>query len=183
MTDFPTNPASSEPYAHFRFRVAWDTGGKVEYVAGFSHVGGLSKTTEVISHRQGGETPAERIIPGQSSFAAITMERGLTLDVAFVEWANRVWDYPDTDHASEGPVSLKDFRKDLILDIYNEAGQRVLRYRIYRAWPSEFTALPELDANADNAVAIETLVLQNEGWERDTSIGEPSEPSFHIPGG
>ena len=77
-------------------------------------------------------------------------------------------------------VSLADFRKDIVLELLNEAGQVVLAYKIFRCWPSEYQALPELDANAA-AIAIQMLKLESEGWERDVSVGEPSEPSFTIP--
>jgi phage tail-like protein len=119
-------------------------------------------------------------MPGQSEYAAITLERGVTHDVAFEQWANKVWDYHNStiDDQQGGTgnqdVSLKDFRKDVILEVYNEAGQKVIAYNIYRCWP------PEMDGNG-NAVAIQMLKLENEGWERDTSIAEPAEPSFTLP--
>jgi phage tail-like protein len=77
-------------------------------------------------------------------------------------------------------LSLQYFRKDLILEFYNEAGQLAIAYKIFRCWVSEFQALPDLDANA-NAVAIQHLKLENEGWERDTAVTEPTEPRFTEP--
>ena len=105
------------------------------------------------------------------------MERGVTHDTEFEKWANKVW-LLGAGLGSE--VSLKDFRKDIIIELYNEAGQLALAYKVYRCWVSEFQALPELDANG-NAVAIQSIKIENEGWERDESVTEPTEPSFTEP--
>ena len=147
------------------------------YVAGVSKVSALKRTTEVVEHREGGDPSVSRRSPGRTSFEAITLERGVTHDVEFEQWANKVWNYGAGVGAE---VSLKDFRKDLILDFFNEAGQLVISYRIFRAWVSEYQALPELDANA-NAVAIQSIKLENEGFERDTDVVEPEELSFLEP--
>lgn len=171
-----------DPYRNYKFRLKWD--GK--YVAGVSKVSALTRSTQMITHRAGGDPSVPRRMPGQSEYTAITLERGVTHDVAFEQWANKVWDYHnstiDNQQGATGnqDVSLKDFRKDIILEVYNEAGQKVIAYNIYRCWPSEFVALPEMDANG-NAVAISMLKLENEGWERDTSVAEPSEPAFVLP--
>jgi len=137
----------------------------------------LKRTTEVVEHRVGGDPSTARKSPGRSKFEAITLERGVTHDLDFEQWANKVWDF----RAGRGSeVSLKDFRKNLIIDIYNEAGQLALAYRVFRCWVSEYQALPDLDANA-NAIAIQHIKLENEGWERDLDVSEPSEPRFTIP--
>jgi phage tail-like protein len=173
MTQFTVNTQRFDPYKNFKFRVKWDG----RYVAGISHVSSLKRTTEVIKHRDGGDPSSSRKSPGRTEYEAITLERGVTHDVEFEQWANKVWNY---GAALGSEVSLKDFRKDIILELYNEAGQLVMAYKIYRCWVSEFQALPDLDANA-GAVAIQAIVLQNEGWERDTSVVEPAEPSFTDP--
>lgn len=181
-TEFPKATCRYDPYRTYKFRLKWDN----KYVAGISKVSALTRLTQVISHRSGADPSTPRRMPGQNEYAPITLERGVTHDVAFEQWANKVWDYHNStidDHqggVSNQNVSLKDFRKDIILEMYNEAGQKVLAYNIYRCWVSEFIAMPDLDANS-NAVAIETLKLENEGWERDTSVIEPSEPSFTLP--
>lgn len=173
MAQFTVNTNRFDPYKNFKFRVKWD--GK--YVAGVSKVGALKKTTETVEHREGGDPSSVRKSPGQTKYEPITLERGVTHDPEFEKWANKVWNY-GSGLGSE--VSLKDFRKDIIIEMYNEAGQLAVSYRIYRCWVSEYQALPELDAGA-NAVAIQTLTLQNEGWERDYEVKEPSEPSFTEP--
>jgi phage tail-like protein len=173
MAQFTTNAERFDPYRNFKFRVKWDG----RFVAGVSKVSALSRTTDVVEHREGGDPSSLRKLPGQTKFEAITLERGVTHDTEFEKWANKVWNL-EAGLGSE--VSLRDFRKNLIIEVYNEAGQVVLAYNIFRCWPSEFQALPELDAAA-NAVAIQTLKLENEGWERDTSVVEPSEPSFTAP--
>jgi phage tail-like protein len=170
MAQFSVNPTRFDPYKNFKFRVKWD--GK--YVAGVSKVSGLKRTTEVVKHREGGDPSSSRKSPGRTEYEAITLERGVTHDPEFENWANKVWNFGSGLGAE---VSLKDFRKDLILETYNEAGQTVLAYKIYRCWVSEYQALPDHDANA-NAVAIQTLKLENEGWERDEAVTEPTEPTF-----
>jgi phage tail-like protein len=135
-------------------------------------VGALKRTTEVVEHREGGDQSTGRKSPGRTKYDAIMLERGVTHDPEFEAWANKVW-HVNTGLGAE--VSLKDFRKDVILEVYNEAGQVVLAYKIYRCWVSEFQALPDLDANA-NAIAIQHIKLENEGWERDTEVTEPTEP-------
>jgi phage tail-like protein len=99
----------------------------------------------------------------------------VTYDLAFEAWAAKVW---QVGAGLGAEVSLADFRKNVILDFYNEAGQLAISYKIYRAWVSEYQALPELDANA-NAVAIQHIILENEGWERDTSVQELAEISYN----
>jgi phage tail-like protein len=173
MAQFSVNPKRFDPYKNFKFRVKWDG----RYVAGISKCSSLKRTTEVVEHREGGDPSSARKSPGRTKYEAITLERGVTHDVDFEQWANKVWNF---NSGLGKEVSLKDFRKDLIIEVYNEAGQLVLAYKVFRAWVSEFQALPDLDANA-NAVAIQHIKLENEGWERDYEVAEPSEPSFVEP--
>ena len=173
MAQFTVNAQRFDPYKNFKFRVKWDG----RYVAGVSKVGALKRTTEVVEHREGGDPSTVRKSPGQTKYEAITLERGVTHDREFEQWANKVWNF-GSGLGSE--VSLADFRKDLIIEMYNEAGQRVKAYQVFRCWVSEYQALPELDASA-NAVAIEMMKLENDGWERDYDVTEPSEPSFTEP--
>jgi phage tail-like protein len=168
MVQFAVNPLRFDPYKNFKFRVKWDG----RYVAGVSKVGALKRSTEVVEHREGGDPSTSRKSPGRSKYEAITLERGVTHDLEFEAWANKVWNFGAGLGAES---SLADFRKDITVDLFNEAGQKVISYKIYRCWVSEYQALPDLDANA-NAVAIQTLKLENEGWERDESVTEPTEP-------
>jgi phage tail-like protein len=173
MAQFTTNARRLDPYKNFKFRVKWDG----RYVAGVSKVSLLKRTTEMIKHRAGGDPSTSYKAPGRTEYDAITLERGVTHDVDFEAWANKVWNFGSI---AGSEVSLTDFRKDIIIELLNEAGQTVLSYNIYRCWVSEYQALPDLDANA-NAVAIAKLKLENEGWERDYSVAEPQEPSFSEP--
>lgn len=173
MAQFSVNAQRFDPYKNFKFRVKWD--GK--YVAGVSKCSSLKRTTEVVKHREGGDPSSSRKSPGRTEYEAVTLERGVTHDTEFEKWANKVW---QVQAGLGAEVSLKDFRKDIILEIYNEAGQLALAYKIYRCWVSEFQSLSDLDANA-NAVAIQHLKLENEGWERDIEVPEPAEPSFTNP--
>jgi len=168
VAEFTVNAQRFDPYKNFKFRVKWDG----RYVAGVSKVSALKRTTEVVKFREGGDPSSSRKSPGRTEYDPITLERGVTHDPEFEAWANKVWNFGG---GLGSEVSLKDFRKDVILEIYNEAGQLVLAYRVFRCWVSEFQAVPDLDANA-NAVAIQHLKLENEGWERDTSVVEPAEP-------
>lgn len=173
MAKFTVNPLRFDPYKNFKFRVKWD--GK--YVAGVSKVGMLKRSTEAVEHREGGDPSTVRKSPGQTKYEDITLERGVTHDTEFEKWANKVWNL-GSGLGSE--VSLADFRKDLIIEVYNEAGQLAIAYKVFRAWVSDFQALPELDASA-NAIAIQSITLKNEGWERDYDVVEPSEPTYTEP--
>jgi phage tail-like protein len=170
MAQFTANPTRFDPYKNFKFIVSWD--GRA--VAGISKVSALKRTTEVVEHREGGDPSSKRKSPGQSKYEAITLERGVTHDPEFEIWANRVWNF---GAGAGSEVSLANFRKDIIIDVMNEAGQKVLSYKVFRCWVSEYQALPELDASA-NAVAIQTIKLENEGWERDENVTEPTEPTL-----
>jgi phage tail-like protein len=173
MAQFTVNAQRFDPYKNFKFRVKWDS----KYVAGVSKVSSLKRTTEVVKHREGGDPSSSRKSPGRTEYEAITLERGVTHDKEFEQWANKVWNF-GAGLGSE--TSLADFRKDLIIEFYNEAGQLVIAYKVFRCWVSEFQALPDLDANA-NAVAIQHLKLENEGWIRDVEVAEPKEPTFTEP--
>jgi phage tail-like protein len=173
MAKFSVNTERLDPYKNFKFRVMWD--GK--YVAGISKVGGLKRTTEVVTHRDGADPSTNLKSPGRTEYEAITLERGVTHDPEFELWAEKVW---SLGAALESEVSLKDFRKNITIELYNENGQKALAYEVYRCWVSEYQALPELDANA-NAVAIQMLKLENEGWRRSTATTEPTEPALAPP--
>ena len=173
MAQFTVNPQRIDPYKNFKFRVKWDG----RYVAGVTRISALKRTTEVVVHREGGSPSSIHKAPGQTRFEPITLERGVTHDVAFEQWANKVW---NVGAGLGSEVSLDDFRKDVIIELYNEAGQLARAYKVYRCWVSEYQAVPDLDAHG-NAVAIETIVLQHEGWERDYSVTEPKEPSYTEP--
>jgi phage tail-like protein len=165
MAQFTVNASRIDPYKNFKFRVVWDG----QPVAGISKVSGLKRTTEIVSHRDGGDLSTKRHSPGVSSFEPITLERGITHDTAFEEWASLTYSIE-----GDAAVSLANFRKDITIDLYNLQGVKVRSWNVYRCWVSEFTAVPELDANA-NAVAFETIVLQNEGFARDLAVEEPTE--------
>jgi phage tail-like protein len=167
MPEFSVNANRFDPYKNFKFRLKWDG----RYVAGVSKMTALKRTTEVVRHRHGGDPSSSRKSPGRTEWEAITLERGVTHDPEFESWASKVW---NLGAALGAETSLKDFRKDIIIEVYNEAGQKVLAYNVFRCWVSEFQALPDLDANA-NAVAIQTIKLENEGFERDENVSEPAE--------
>jgi phage tail-like protein len=164
MPQFNVNPQRFDPYKKFKFRVKWD--GKI--VAGISKISPLSRTTEVIKHREGGDSSIDRKSPGRTHFDPIVLERGVTHDPEFETWANLVFD-KKTDS-----MSLKTFRKELTIELLNEAGALAIAYKVHRCWVSQYTALPDLDAGA-NAVAIQSITIENEGWERDTGVAEPQE--------
>ncbi|NML16821.1 phage tail protein [Azohydromonas caseinilytica] len=164
-TGFVVNTHRIDPYKNFKFRVLWD--GKP--VLGVSKCGALKRTTEVVKHRSGGDNSHDHKSPGRTSFEALSMERGVTHDLEFERWANQVHSYQ-----GDPAMDLVNYKKDLTLEVMNERGQVALRYFLFRCWVSEFTALPDLDANA-NAVAIESLKIELEGWARDADTAEPSE--------
>ena len=168
---FVLNAHRVDPYKNFKFQVMWD--GRI--VLGMSKVGALKRTTEVVKHREGGDNSTDRKSPGRTTYEAITLERGITHDLEFEKWANLIHAY-----SGDAAMDLKNFRKDVVLLFNNERGQTVKRYKIYRCWVSEYNAVPDLDANA-NAVAIEHIKLENEGWERDVDTPEPDETGAAPP--
>jgi phage tail-like protein len=172
MAQFTANAQRFDPYKNFKFRIKWDG----RYVAGVSKVGVLKRTTEVVKHREGADQSSSRKSPGRTEYDAISLDRGVTHDVEFEKWANKVWQI----NGGQNEVSLKDFRKDITIEVYNEAGQKAIAYKVYRCWVSEYQALSDLDATA-NAVAIQHIKLENEGWERDQEVPEPTEPTFTVP--
>ncbi|MEX2550612.1 MAG: phage tail protein [Nitriliruptoraceae bacterium] len=174
MAQFSVNADRFDPYKDFKFRVKWDG----RYVAGISRVSELRRTTEVVTHREGGDPSSSRRSPGHTTYAPVILERGVTHDLEFEQWAGKVW---NVTGGLGTEVSLADFRKDLVLELYNEAGQLALAYHLFRCWVSEYVALPELDANGSR-VALQRLVVENEGWQRDHAVTEPTEPSFDPPG-
>ena len=165
MPKFSVNTHREDPYRNFKFKVKWDN----EYVAGLNKCGAIKVTRDVVDWREGGDPSHGRKLPGMTKYEPITLEAGVTHDTAFEEWANKV-----NNFAGDAAMSLKDFRKDITIEVMNLQGVTVLAYNVYRCWVSEFQALPELDASG-NAAMIQTITLQNEGWERDTSVTEPTE--------
>jgi phage tail-like protein len=173
MPQFTVNAQRFDPYKNFKFRVKWEG----RYVAGVSKVGAIKRTTEVVKHREGGDPSSSRKSPGRTEFEPITLERGVTHDTEFEGWANKVWNFGSGLGAE---TSLQDFRRDISIELYNEAGQLVITYKVFRCWVSEYQAMADLDGNA-NAVLIQHIKLENEGWERDYEVREPTEPSFDEP--
>ena len=162
---FVVNAHRIDPYKNYKFRVVMD--GRT--VMGVSKVGTLKRTTEVVKHREGGENSTDHKSPGRTSYEGITLERGITHDQEFERWANLVHPY-----AGDPGMDLVNYKKDLVIEVMNEKGQVAFRYFLFRCWVSEYTALPELDANA-NAVAIESMKVELEGWDRDLDTTEPDE--------
>jgi phage tail-like protein len=167
---FTVNPTRFDPYKGFKFRIRWDG----RHVAGVSRISPLRRSTQAVLHRDGSDASRPRKSPGLTSWEPLTLERGRTHDTAFEEWANRVWNQKG---GPGGEMSLADFRKDIAIELYNEAGQLVMSFKVYRCWPSQYVALSELQAD-DSATAFESLVIEHEGWERDTAVGEPQEPKL-----
>jgi phage tail-like protein len=165
VPQFVVNAQRFDPYKNFKFRVKWD--GK--YVAGISKVSALKQSTEPVTHREGGDPSSSRVTPSVWKFEPITLERGVTHDPEFENWAKLIWNVE-----GDSVISLEKFRKDIIIELLNEQGVVAKAYKVYRCWVSTYEALPALDANA-HVVAIEQLILQNEGWERDTDVPEPKQ--------
>jgi phage tail-like protein len=154
-----------DPYKNYKFRIKWQG----RHVAGISRVGALRRTTEVVRHTEGGAVGSQRKSPGRTDYEAITLERGVTHDSEFEAWANQVW----TLRPGDEPTA--DFRRDLRIEVYDETGRLAIAYDVFRCWVSEYQALPELDA-AGNAIAIEHIKVENEGWERDRSVSAATGP-------
>lgn len=167
MAQFTANSTRIDPFKNFKFLVKFE--GNPDPVAGVSKVSPLKRTTQVVDHREGGDVSTPRRSPGMTAFEPITLERGVTFDSSFQDWANLVY-----STEGDGAVSLAGYKRNLVIEVLNLQGVPVKAYKIFRAWVSEFTALPELDSNA-NATMIESVVIQNEGWEQDDSVVEEME--------
>lgn len=165
MAKFTVNPQRYDPYRNFKFRIKIDN----VYVAGLSKCSALKRTTEMVEWREAGDPSTTHKLPGKTKYDAITLTAGVSHDTTFEDWANLT-----NNFQGDAAMSLKNFRKNITIDVYNEADQKVLSYHVYRCWVSEFQTLPDLDATA-NAVMIQTIKLENEGWERDKSVVEPTE--------
>jgi phage tail-like protein len=163
---FPVNAHRHDPYRTFKFQILID--GKP--VAGLKKMGALKRKTEAIKWRTAGDPSKERILPGGTSYEPIALEQGLSHDPVFENWANLV-----NNIDGDAAMSLKNFRKDIVINVLNLQGQVAISYKVFRAWVSEYQAVPEMDAGTMNAVGIQTLTLQHEGWQRDTAVGEPTE--------
>jgi phage tail-like protein len=158
MTKFSANPTRFDPYRNFKFRVKWDG----RYVAGVSKASSLKATTESVKHREGGDPATARKVPGLRKPGTVTLKRGITLDREFERWARRA----QVDSSGGAPKqALKNLRRDVTIEVYNEAGRLALAYKLRGCWVSEIQALPDLDAKA-NGVAIESIKLEHEGLER-----------------
>lgn len=173
MAQFSTNTHRLDPYKNFKFRVKWkyEAAGPELYVAGLQKCGGLKKTTEMIEWRAAGDQSIVRKLTGRTNFQPISLEQGVTYDDTFSKWANLVNNAKDGDAAN----SPRNFRKDITIELMNEAGQTVLAYTVHNCWVSEYQALPDLDSNG-KAVAITSIKLENEGFWRDESVTETPEP-------
>jgi phage tail-like protein len=171
--EFTVNPGRFDPYKQFKFRVKWDG----RYVPGIITVSGLKRTTAVSATRKGDGPSLIQKSPGPTTYEPIKLERGRTHDKSFEQWANKVWNFGSgSGHES----SLKDYRKDVIVELYNEAGQLAMAFKVYRCWPSQYAAVEKLDASSAD-VAVESITLEYEGFERDAAVVEPVEPSFSEP--
>jgi phage tail-like protein len=164
---FPANPHRFDPYRTFKFQVV--IGGKT--VAGLSKMGALKRTTETVKWRRAGDPSRQRVMPGGTSFEAVTLEQGLSHDPVFEEWANAVNNVADGDAG----MSLKNYRRDVVINVLNLQGTPAITYRLSRAWVSEYQALPEMDANSTNTVSIQSIKIEHEGFVRDAGTAEPAE--------
>ncbi|MEO0864809.1 MAG: phage tail protein [Pseudomonadota bacterium] len=163
---FSVNAHRFDPYRTFMFQVVLDG----VPVAGLKKFSGLKRTTEAVKWRSAGEPGIERVMPGGTTYEPITLEEGMTHDPTFENWANLV-----NNIQGNAAMSLVQYRKDITLNILNLQGAVALSYKIYRCWVSEAQMVPELDAGTTNAVGIRMIKLENEGWERDTTVTEPTE--------
>ena len=167
MVQFSVNINRFDPYKSFRFLVYFDT--STTPVAGISKVTGLKRSSDVIEYKEAGNMVIRKGL-GRTKYEPITLERGVTHDPDFETWANAAQVLDKGAPSS----SLKTLRKEVRIELLNEAGQPVHRYIVHRCWVSEYQALGDLDGGS-NAILLEHVKLENEGWERDLSLTEPTE--------
>ena len=164
---FTVNIGRYDPYKTYRFLVYFSP--STTPVAAVSKVSSLKRSSDVIDYKEGGDAIILKGL-GRMKYEPITMERGVTFDTDFEDWANAA----QVLKSGSASTSLAKLRKELSIVLLNEEAQPVHRYFVHRCWVSEFQALPDLDAGA-NAIAIEHIKLENEGWERDTTLTEEKE--------
>jgi phage tail-like protein len=167
-----------DPFKNFRFKVKFSDG--TDYIAFVSKVSGFKRSTEVIKHRNGGDPATSYKLPGRTEYDPLTLERAVTADTVLEQWANKTWSFRNAAGGLES--SLQDFRRDITIDVFDESGQKVLSYQVFNCWVSEYQPVSDFDANA-NAVSIQHIKLENEGWVRDLDVVAPSELSFDDPAG
>jgi phage tail-like protein len=160
------------PYLTYNFLVKWDG----NPVAAVTHVSGLSRRTQVVSFHAGGQPQSAFKIPGQTDYEPVRLSRGITTDTAFEDWATLMWTYPNTQQLGS-EMDLANFRKPMQIEMYNQAGVLVIRYNLYNCWPSEYSPLPDLDSEA-NAVALASMTIEHEGWDRDKTVTAPAQPGY-----
>jgi phage tail-like protein len=166
-TLFPANLSRYNPYATYRFLVYF--GPSPEPVAAVSKVSAIKRMADVIEYKEGGNAIILKGL-GRMKYDPITLERGVSQNKDFITWAN----YAQVLDHGHPTTSLANLRQELSIVLLNEEAQPVLRYLVHRCWVSEYQALPDLDAGA-NAVAIEHIKLENEGWEQDLTLAELKE--------
>jgi phage tail-like protein len=164
----------TNPFLTYNFLVKWDG----QYVAAVTSVSGLTRRTQVVSFDAGGQPQSAVKIPGQTDYEPVRLARGITTNRAFEEWAAMTWCYPNTQQLGN-EVALATFRKPMQIELHDQQGTLALRYNLYYCWPSEYTALPELDTDADT-VALASMTIEHEGWDRDMSVVYP--PTATRPG-
>ena len=165
MPQFSVNTHRLDPYKNFKFRVLWET----TPVAGLSKMSAIKRSTEVIEWREAGGPSIVRKLPGRTKFEPVTLESGLSHDTKLIAWADQV-----NNPLGDAAMSLKNYRKDVTVEVHNMQGTPVMAFTLLRAWVAEFQALPEMDANA-NAVAIQTLKFEYEGFKVEATPAEPAE--------
>jgi len=153
-----------DPYKNYSIRLKWKVGDKWRTVLGASKVSGLKRTTEVVKQRSGGENNRDHKTPTRTSYEGITLEQAITTDTEFEKWINTVYPLEDIEK------NLAHSRRNLRLEVWNEQQKLVLRYRLYGCWVSKYD-IPEIDANA-NAIAIESIKIETEGWDRGMELVE-----------
>ena len=167
MPIFTVNTSRFDPYKNYRFLVYFGT--STNPVAAVSKVSALKRSSDAIDYMEGGNGIILKGL-GRTKYDPITMERGITFDTDFEVWANAA----QILNSGSPSTSLANLRKEIRIVLLNEAAQPVHQYKVHRCWVSEFQSLPDLDAS-QNGVAIETIKIENEGWERDLSLTEAKE--------
>jgi phage tail-like protein len=164
---FSVNTDRLDPYKSYRFLVFF--GQSTTPVAAVSKVTGLKRSSDVIEYKEGGNPVILKGL-GRTKYEPITLERGVTQDSTFLDWADAA------QRLDQGaPInSLANLRREVHIQLLNEEGQPVQAYVVHRCWVSEFQALPDLDAGA-SAIALEHIKLENEGWWKDPAINEVKE--------
>ena len=125
MTIFKVNTNRFDPYKNYLFLVFFGT--NTNAVAAVSKVTALKRSSTPIDYNEGGYAITLKGL-GRTKYEPITLERGITFDMDFEEWANAA----QILKSGAPSTSLANLRKEIRIVLLNEAASTFPRTRCTR---------------------------------------------------